>query len=110
MATDDFGMFYKNVVQRIRREHRDWIRFDGEVMGSTRDIAGRFQHQDRIWIVHADTRFVPLEIAHKEFQAGRDPFQQKETRTGRGDCLELTKQLRKKQGPGPKYLYIYCWD
>src|SRR5262249_53650896 len=85
----------------------DHIRLDGERTGGSLEVAGRFRHQGRVWVVHADTHYRPLMLAYAASEQGADPFVEEDT--PRGQCLALTTELRAQQQSPHKHLHIYSW-
>jgi hypothetical protein len=103
----DFLSFMRSVVLPRQSTNPDHIRFDGAQTGGNREAAGHFRHGGQIWVVHADTHYEPLMLAHAAAEDGADPFIEEDTPCGR--CLSLTAELRARQKSPHKYLYIYAW-
>jgi hypothetical protein len=104
---DDFRSFMRVEVLPRKASNPGHIRLDGKRTGGNRDAAGFFRHHGRNWVVHADTHYAPLMIAHAASQAKTDPFVQEDT--VRGVCLTLRPELRAKYKSPYKHLYIYSW-
>ena len=107
MVYDDFLSFVRVEVLPRRAANPDHIRLDGATTGGSRDVAGRFRHNDLGWVVHADTHYEPLLLAHAAAEAGADPFVEEDT--ARGRCLALAPAVRALQKSPHKHLYIYSW-
>ncbi len=108
MVYDDFLSFMRAVVLPRQAANPDHIRLDGAKTGGNLEVAGRFRHRGRIWVVHADTHYEPLLLAQRAAEEGADPFVEEDTPRGR--CLSLTAALRARQESPHKYLYIYSWS
>ncbi|UWZ83131.1 hypothetical protein [Occallatibacter riparius] len=107
MVYEDFGAFMRLAVIPRQQEHPNDIRLDGERTGGKRKAFGFFRYNGREWKVDEDTHYLPLELAYSAFVKGDDPFVESETSTGKGRCLSLAAELRKRQQSRAKYLYIY---
>lgn len=108
MVYDDFLSFVRAEVLPRQAANPDHVRLDGTNTGGSRDVAGRFRHNDLAWVVHADTHYEPLLLAYAAAEAGADPFVEEDT--ARGRCLALTPAVRALQQSPHKHLYIYSWS
>ena len=96
----DFKEFYTKVVLPLKKEHSDYIRLDGKIAGSTRNVSGYFWYQNIKWKVDADTYIDRLKLAFEAAEKSDEPFVIKNTREGR--CLEIKGQpIRNKK------FYVY---
>jgi hypothetical protein len=105
VAYPDFVSFVREVVLSARAAAPNDIRLDGQRTGGNRDSVGKFAHQGKLWTVHADSHYAPLDIAYQAALSGRDPFIEQATQNG--TCLVLVDELRAMQKTTPKHLYIY---
>ena len=60
MVYDDFLSFMRAEVLPRRAANPDHIRLDGATTGGSRDVVGRFRHNDLAWVVHADRHAAEL--------------------------------------------------
>lgn len=103
-----FEAWRLSVVLPLKLANPSWIRLDGQMNDDeridARNIFGRFRHSGRIWKIHGDTRFAPIERAFDAVQRGEvaDPFVVVE-RIGKTAILNLIESLNRK----PKYFYAY---
>jgi hypothetical protein len=106
-AFNSFVEFVERVVIPRHAVNPSDLRLDGQLTGGNRLVAGTFRHAGREWLVHSDTHYERLMLAHDANRAdSTDPFV--EQRTPRGNSLDLTPALRRRASrPGRKYLYIY---
>ena len=82
------------------------VRLDGWTNGkSNLGIDGRFQHQNRTWEVHGDSRIAMIMRAYNAIPSLQDPLVVELTRTKVRACLTLAKSLRKSREP--KHFYVY---
>lgn len=100
--------FIESRLLPFRAEHRQYVRLDGATSGGNREPFGYFHHAGRRWKVHSDTHFEPLLIAYRAVRDREvdDPFETKETKSGRS--LALIPELRQRQKSRFKHLYIYA--
>lgn len=103
-----FEAWVSSDVLPLKLANPTWVRLDGQMNDDekidARRIFGRFRHKDRIWQIHGDTRFAPIERAFDAIQRGQlaDPFVVVE-RNGKPAILNLIESLSQK----PKYFYAY---
>lgn len=107
MIYDSFSSFYQNVIKPLHSSFPERKRLDGQLSGGSRDSAGKFKYNNRIWIVHTDTYFETLKIAFNAFESGMNPFFEQKTK--RGLSLLLLSEFKKLQSTKFKHLYIYSW-
>ena len=108
MTYASFIAFMESVVIPKKAANPNDIRLDGETSGGNRTVAGMFQHHNKVWKVHADTRYEPLMLAYNSIKEGKadDPFMEEPTRNG--NSLILTNSVRGlMKKPRFKHLYIY---
>lgn len=107
MIHSSFRAFYEAVVQPLRKENPNHRRLDGWESGGNFEIAGRFFYADRVWVVHADTHYDPLELAYRAITGSppRDPFVMAPRKTGLR--LDLADDLQRSRGTRHRHLYIY---
>ena len=77
-------------------ENSDDIRPDGKQNGSNGKIFGKFEHCGKIWKVHYDTRYLPLELAYAAID-NEDPFVIGFTRIKKNPKLKLRSDIRELQ-------------
>ena len=107
MVYDTFTRFMADVVFPLREKNPEYKRLDGWESGGNFEIAGRFQHIGRTWVVHSDTHYEPLLIAYRATeQDGSDPFVLEDRKTGL--ALNLRPDLRSQKSTKFKHLYIYA--
>jgi hypothetical protein len=109
---DSFNEYVKLFVIPRKNENPDQLRLDGQESGGNREIAGVFQHQNKVWKVHGDTRYEPILLAYdvmrKEME---DPFIEKTTNSGKGSSLILKDEIQQLSSkPRFKHLYIYEYN
>lgn len=110
MIYDSFESFIESVIIPKHTANPTHSRLDGLDSGSNWDIAGTFLHQNKIWNIHADSRYEPLLLAHKLIKEGKteNPFIEENTASGKGKCLILQSEIQQLlSNPRKKYLYIY---
>jgi len=104
----DYLQFMAEVVIPRKNANPHHSRLDGWPSGGNLTVAGRFRHHNKLWEVHADSRYEPLFLAEASLKKGTDPFAEQLTRTGKRYCLVLIDSLqRRMKQPGIKHLYIY---
>ena len=105
MIYDSFKDWVEQVVHPLQKKNPNWHRLDGQTSGGNRNDVGKFRYRDRVWIVHADTRFAPVIRAYQSITNGTvpDPFTIQRAKVR--DCLDLLPKL--KIPNQPKHLYIY---
>lgn len=105
MIYDSFKDWVDAEVLPLKKKHPRWTRLDGLSRGGNRSIVGRFRHVGRVWVVHGDTRFEPVDRAYVAITTGNvaDPFVIRRAKVR--DCLDLLPAL--KAGKRPKYFYVY---
>ncbi len=103
--------FMVDMVKPDKRNNPDHIRLDGKLKGSNGKIYGKFKHFGKIWKVHQDTRYLPLELAYNAAMNDKDPFVRGLTRTKKKPKLKLSDEIRKlqsdQQDSKSDYLNIY---
>ena len=103
----------EDMVIPAKEKNPDHIRPDGKPKGSNGKIFGKFEHCGKIWKVHYDTRYLPLEIAYDAAMSDKDPFVPGLTRIKKNPKLKLhpdIKELQSQQQDSKSnydYLYIY---
>jgi hypothetical protein len=117
MANDsrylDFASLMDQFIPGVRDRAGGAPRLDGLERGETpyRPIA-RFDYGGRTWRLDGDTRFEPLDIAHRAVKEdpAAQPFLIRETKTQLKLVLRTELDLlRKDRGSrGASYLYIYA--
>jgi hypothetical protein len=100
----DFRAFMEQLALPSKAKNPAQKRLDGRKGGGNRECFGEFYRNGKVWKVHADTRFEPLEVAYRTEIAGRDPFVETQT-NGSNICLELRPGLWPQRY---KHLYIYA--
>jgi len=104
----DFLQFMTEEVIPRKDANPHHCRLDGRPSGGNRTVVGRFRHHNRLWKVHADSRYRPLLLAEASLRKGVDPFAEQLTRTRKRYCLVLINSLqRQMKQPNFKHLYIY---
>lgn len=109
---ESFNEYVELFVIPGKKENPDEKRLDGWDHGGNLEILGIFQHQNKIWKVHGDTRYEPILLAYEVMRnKSVDPFIQKETTTGKGNTLVLKEEFQQLLSkPKIKYLYIYEYN
>ncbi len=107
MTYEDFPTFIRSSVLPRQKEKPNDIRLDGELTGGKRRSFGYFCYKGRVWKVDEDTRYEPLLLAFSAAEIGEDPFVVSDTASGKGQCLHLREELRKRQRSRSKHMYIY---
>ena len=110
MCYESFIDFVEFFVIPQRNANPTHIRFDGKIAGGNRQVVGMFRHQGKTWKVHADSHYEPIVLAYEFIKTNKDedPFLEKTTASGSGNCLELKSNIRQlSTKPRFKHLYIY---
>lgn len=109
MVYDSFQHFYESVVDPMKRANPDHRRLDGRASGGNFDVAGRFRHAGRVWEVHADTHYEPLDLAYGALTGtpARDPFVIGSVRSG--ERLDLAADLQARRRTRFRHLYMYSY-
>ena len=110
MIYNSFAEFMEKIVIPQKEANPDHKRLDGREKDGNREIAGIFRYNNKMWKVHADTRYEPLLIAYDALQENKkdDLFNEASTNTGKGRNLLLVDKLQQKlSNPRFKHLYIY---
>ena len=89
MKYDSFVDFMEKDALRRQAANPDHIRLDGLISGGNLKEFCQFIHHDRLWKIHADTRYEPLKLAYHELKKGSDPFKEATTKNGRRLILSL---------------------
>ena len=85
------------MVIPAKEKNPDHIRPDGKPKGSNGKIFGKFEHGGKIWKVHYDTRYLPLELAYDDTSDNKDPFVIGFTRIKKNPKLKLRSDIRELQ-------------
>ncbi|WPL17371.1 hypothetical protein Thiowin_02378 [Thiorhodovibrio winogradskyi] len=106
-----FAYFMEQVVLPQKAANPTHMRLDGQTSGGNREPAGFFQHQGKIWRVHADSHYEPLMLAYRNFQKNpdEDPFIATATGSGQRRCLVLKPELQQ-QLPQPRFKHLYIYE
>lgn len=70
MICESFVAFMESVAIPQKSANPNDIRLDGETSGGNRTVAGMFRHHNKVWKVHADTRFEPLMLGYNSIKNG----------------------------------------
>ena len=88
----DFKEFYIKGVQPLKEQNPSYIRLDGKIKGSTRNVAAYFWYKEKKWKVNADTYIDRLKIAFQEYEKSEEPFVVKRLRDDKGQYLAINGQ------------------
>ena len=88
----DFKTFYKKAVEPLKKANIGYIRLDGKMQGSTRNVFAYFWYKDKKWKVNVDTYIDRLKIAFEEFDKSEEPFVIKPLRDYKGETLSIKGQ------------------
>ena len=88
----DFKEFYLKAVQPLMTKNPSYIRLDGKIKGSTRNVTAYFWYKEKKWKVNADTYINRLTIAFQEAEKSDEPFVIKDLRDGKSQYLAIKGQ------------------
>ena len=76
---DNFEDFHKESVIPLQNNNPEFIRLNGQVTSSKRDVEEYFNYSGNKWKVYADIQIDQLTIVYDLHQKGEDKFLIKET-------------------------------
>ncbi|TDQ11371.1 hypothetical protein [Pedobacter metabolipauper] len=88
----DYKAFYEQAVLPLKEKNPEYIRLDGKLKGSTRNVSAYFWYKEKKWKVDADTYIDRLKLAYESVNTNEEPFIIKNRRDGKSQELTIAGQ------------------